>query len=161
MHCIISLRLSCAVGHACGDMNSGFRSDVPVFGGSDTLAISTTGTAISPKQFCANGGFGAISASRPSRACTLSSSSSLPAQSSPPAASPESADVEDSSEASHGKRENYYLFYARNGAPDKVTRLMFSLPYVTVDFLCKCDPKLECLILSRTSFKRVLKQLCQ
>lgn len=36
LHCIISLQLSCAVGHACVDMNSGFRSNVPVFCGSDT-----------------------------------------------------------------------------------------------------------------------------
>ena len=39
------------------------------------------------------------------------------------------------------------------GAPDKVTRLLLTLPYVTVDCLCKCDPKPECLILSGTSFK--------
>ena len=124
-----------------------------------TLTISTMGvgqtTAISPKHFCANGGFGAFSASSPSRARTLSSSSSLPAQFSPPAASPESADVEDSSEAS-GKWENYYFFYARNGVPDKVTRLKTTLPYVKVDCLCKCDPKVECLILSGTSLKTTL-----
>ena len=36
MHFIISLLLSCAVGHACLDMNSSFRSNVPAFWGSDT-----------------------------------------------------------------------------------------------------------------------------
>ena len=43
------------------------------------------------------------------------------------------------------------------GAPDKVTRLLLTLPYVTVDCLCKCDPKPECLILSGTSFKTSLR----
>ena len=38
LHCIISLRLNCAVGLACVDMNSGFRYDQMFlfFGGSDT-----------------------------------------------------------------------------------------------------------------------------
>ena len=54
------------------------------------------------------------------------------------------------------ERGEIIIFYARNGASDKVTRLMFTLPYVTVDCLCECDPKLECLILSGTSFKTTL-----
>ena len=43
------------------------------------------------------------------------------------------------------------------GAPDKVTRLLLTLPYVMVDCLGKCDPKPQCLILSRKRFKTTLR----
>ena len=75
-----------------------------------TLTISTMGigptTAICPKHFCVNGGFGAFQhPSHPELVHYLAPALSLPAES--PAVS-ESADVEDSSETS-GKRENYYF----------------------------------------------------
>ena len=145
LHFIISLRLSCAVGHACLDLNSGFRTNVPVFGWSDKDTSYDQHNAYRPgqyfwsryqnhdaqlQQFSQNTFVPTAGLARfqhPSHPeLVQSSSSSLAAQSSPPAASPESSDVENSSETSE-----------RNGAPDKVTRLLFTLPYVTVECLFK------------------------
>ena len=115
LHLITSLRLSCDIGHACVDMNSGFRSNVPFWGScrdNCTMDIgqgSISGTAIKimmpnhsnfPKtllcqrRFWRNFGILAI------QSLYNPAPGSFPAQPSPPAASPESADVEDSSQAS-------------------------------------------------------------
>ena len=130
--------MSCAVSHSCVDMNSGFRANVPVFGGSDTLTIGTMGTgpttAISPNTFVPTAVLAPFQhPNHPELVHDLAPAPSLPAQSSPPRASPESADVEGSSEASHGNQESYYydLFYARNGAPDEVTRLISLLYHMS------------------------------
>ena len=109
MHCIISSQQSCAAGHVCVDMNSGFRSNIPVFGGSDT-----------DNSYDWHNGYGNFPETLLCQWRFWRNFSILAIQSS-------------------------YM-----------TRFMFTLAYVTVDCLCKCDPKLECLILSGTSFKTTL-----
>ena len=137
-NCIISLRLSSIVGYAWVEMISGFRSNVPFFGGSDTHnsyeqhhgGYRPT-TAISLKHFCANGGFGAIF-QHPSHPELVHYLAPAVCQLNLPHRQHHQSTLMLKilvRPVESGKI--IILSYARNGAPNKVTRLMFTLPYVT------------------------------
>ena len=127
-------------------MNSGFRSNVPVLGGSDTDNSYVQHNRYRPGQYfwrclvrikvmmhAQVQQFPQITFVQPSHPeLVQSGSGSLPAQSSSPAASPESAEVEDSGKASES---SIMQEIARRIKNDKVTRLSFTLRYVTVDCL--------------------------